>query len=512
MVIVLWKRTLSVLFICLAFVSYADGNDKTVQRFSCEKLLLHGHSFPRTYHVMPRLIEGGLVTIREQLPNLAAAGVEALWLGPVHSQTLDVHYYIEDGKTRSTVNDHGYWVADHSTVDPKIGGEVALRQLIDSARQLGIDIFLDIPINQLGYGEELIFQGEAVNPRERPDLFLQSRELDEQDYRAFEELVDRQELLDKQDEMAGLRLMGLNDLNHRSPLVRSYLVESYKKFVDMGIAGFRVDAVKHLPIEFVVWFINQIQTYTVAHDKPFLFLLEFLTHREATFDIFTTEIISQLQQPETVYFIDFPWQAQIRSTHWNPHQLADVAHFLRHHRGWDNPLAPHYVPMFQDHDFGTPIDDPVGEIVIQVIGDFTSLQPTMIHHGGEAAGRIKSGRHQIRVFRDGDVPIHLAHVENSRLDIDPVGKGVQLSTLADQNGVTVFVQEGDKGFNYLISTMNDHETVVEYSADQIKGINHTIAHQYFRHGASNVEISDQGTVKVTVPARGYILLTTVKLP
>merc|ERR1740128_723360 len=42
------------------------------------------------------------------------------------------------------------------------------------------------------------------------------------------------------------RLVGLRDLKHSSSYVRQKIVEYLNKLVDMGVAGFRVDAVKHM--------------------------------------------------------------------------------------------------------------------------------------------------------------------------------------------------------------------------------------------------------------------------
>ncbi len=57
------------------------------------------------------------------------------------------------------------------------------------------------------------------------------------------------------------------DLNTESVYVRNYLVNAYKKYLDMGVDAFRVDTVKHMDRASVQYFIDQFKAY-----KPNLFI------------------------------------------------------------------------------------------------------------------------------------------------------------------------------------------------------------------------------------------------
>jgi glycosidase len=49
------------------------------------------------------------------------------------------------------------------------------------------------------------------------------------------------------------------DLNTGSPLVRDYLLKAYKKFIEMGVDGFRWDTIKHMSKEDVQWFLDEFK-------------------------------------------------------------------------------------------------------------------------------------------------------------------------------------------------------------------------------------------------------------
>nr|WP_255216138.1 alpha-amylase family glycosyl hydrolase [Pseudenhygromyxa sp. WMMC2535] len=78
--------------------------------------------------------------------SLEALGVSAIWLSPVY-QNPDVAREGSDGRLYESY--HGYWVLDSRTVDPRIGGEQALRALIEAAHARGIAVILDLVPNHV---------------------------------------------------------------------------------------------------------------------------------------------------------------------------------------------------------------------------------------------------------------------------------------------------------------------------------------------------------------------------
>ncbi|WP_046471002.1 glycoside hydrolase family 13 protein [Allosalinactinospora lopnorensis] len=76
--------------------------------------------------------EGDLTGVRRRLPELAALGVDAVWLTP---------FYV------SPLADGGYDVADYRDVDPRFGTLADFDSLIASAHDLGLRVIIDVVPN-----------------------------------------------------------------------------------------------------------------------------------------------------------------------------------------------------------------------------------------------------------------------------------------------------------------------------------------------------------------------------
>jgi cyclomaltodextrinase len=79
---------------------------------------------------------GDLLGIAEHLPYLADLGVNALYLTPIFS----------------SASNHRYHTYDYLAVDPLLGGDAALRELLDQAHGHGMRVVLDGVFNHTGRG------------------------------------------------------------------------------------------------------------------------------------------------------------------------------------------------------------------------------------------------------------------------------------------------------------------------------------------------------------------------
>jgi len=79
---------------------------------------------------------GDLYGIAERLPELAELGITALYLTPIFS----------------SASNHRYHAYDYHAVDPMLGGDAALRELLDAAHGRGMRIILDGVFNHCGRG------------------------------------------------------------------------------------------------------------------------------------------------------------------------------------------------------------------------------------------------------------------------------------------------------------------------------------------------------------------------
>ena len=90
---------------------------------------------------------GTLWGVRDHLDHISELGANCLWLTPIF--TSNTH--------------HGYDALDLMRVEPRFGGEEALRAVIDGAHERGIRVILDIALNHISH-QHPIFLSAAGGP------------------------------------------------------------------------------------------------------------------------------------------------------------------------------------------------------------------------------------------------------------------------------------------------------------------------------------------------------------
>jgi glycosidase len=170
---------------------------------------------------------GDLKGILDQLDELAELGITMIWISP-----------FLDNSNRDYVSwwpYHGYHPIDFYAIDEHFGDLDNLKTMVNKAHTLGLKVIFDMPFNQTS-----------------PDHpWLQDPE--KADWFHFDEAGQPYEISDwfdqKQIEIGELH--GLPDLAQENPEVRDYLIEVSKYWIrETGCDGFRLDAVKHIPLSF----------------------------------------------------------------------------------------------------------------------------------------------------------------------------------------------------------------------------------------------------------------------
>ncbi|TMC81400.1 MAG: hypothetical protein E6J06_12920, partial [Chloroflexi bacterium] len=100
------------------------------------------------------LYGGTLDGVRDHLDHIASFGCNVLWLTPVHQ----------------TPSHHGYDHEDFFKVEPRYGGDVALKRLISSAHAREMRVLLDFVPNHTGRGHQL-FREAIANGGEAADFY-----------------------------------------------------------------------------------------------------------------------------------------------------------------------------------------------------------------------------------------------------------------------------------------------------------------------------------------------------
>ncbi|MDR0848790.1 MAG: pullulanase-type alpha-1,6-glucosidase, partial [Propionibacteriaceae bacterium] len=248
-----------------------------------------------------RFYQGGDIQgIISKLDYIEGLGTTAIWLSPSF-----VNRPVQgDNPSNSTAGYHGYWITDFTRIDPHLGGNEALADLIEQAHDRGMKVYFDIIANHTadviayqGVSGEASYvttttvpytdsSGDVFNPADYAsgDLgpFPTLDPATSFPYVPFHpegapslvpsELNDvtlyhnRGNILGDQWQDAGeWTTMGdfssLDDLMTENPAVVSLMIDIYTSWMDMGIDGFRIDTVKHVNFEFWQQFTAAIKAY-----------------------------------------------------------------------------------------------------------------------------------------------------------------------------------------------------------------------------------------------------------
>ncbi|MEO5609903.1 MAG: alpha-amylase family glycosyl hydrolase [Ornithinibacter sp.] len=230
---------------------------------------------------------GDLKGVTQKLDYIKGLGTTAIWLTPSFKNKP-----VQGGPGQESAGYHGYWITDFTQIDPHLGTNAEMKTLIDAAHKKGMKVFFDIITNHtadvIDYEEgAYTYRSKKSSPYERAD----GTTFDDRDYvnRAFPAMDPATSFpytpfLHAGDENAKTPawlndplmyhnrgdstfagesstygdFVGLDDLFTERPEVVQGMGDIYKKWVDFGIDGFRIDTVKHVNLEFWQKFVPDI--------------------------------------------------------------------------------------------------------------------------------------------------------------------------------------------------------------------------------------------------------------
>ncbi|XP_065338236.1 alpha-glucosidase-like isoform X1 [Cloeon dipterum] len=181
--------------------------------------------------------------IRSQLQYISKLGVNAIWLSPVF---------------KSPMKDFGYDISDYRDIDPVFGNLKDMKALIDEMHFLGLRLILDLVPNHTSNMHEW-FKMSVKKEEPFTDFYVWAKpknvsEAGKEGYvpqppnnwisvfggSAWEYSSERGEFYLHQ------FAKDQPDLNFRNPRVVSAMKQVLKFWLNMGVDGFRIDAVPHL--------------------------------------------------------------------------------------------------------------------------------------------------------------------------------------------------------------------------------------------------------------------------
>lgn len=162
---------------------------------------------PKADPMQPVFMGGNIPGIIDRLAYLSELGINTIWLSPVFK----------------TIAYHGYHITDFFSTDMRFGSENDLRNLVDLAHQRNIRVILDFVPNHCSC-QHPYFAEALANPRSLYRNWFYFNRLNNK-YRCF----------------LGFRDLPKINLDH--PDARRHITAAGKKWIALGIDGFRLDHV-----------------------------------------------------------------------------------------------------------------------------------------------------------------------------------------------------------------------------------------------------------------------------
>ncbi len=163
-------------------------------------------------------------------------GVTALWISsPVENiMVMD--------PSNGCASYHGYWAKDFFETNEAFGTEADFVTLVDTAHENGIKIVIDFAPNHTSTAE---YEGYTF-PED--GALYQNGSLIGTFSNDYAGIFNHENWTDYSTYENGIyhSMYGLADLNHQNSTVDSYLKEAIDQWLDYGVDGIRVDAVKHM--------------------------------------------------------------------------------------------------------------------------------------------------------------------------------------------------------------------------------------------------------------------------
>lgn len=163
--------------------------------------------------------------IIDKVDYLKDLGITTLWITPI---VKNINTNMMADKNDKQFAYHGYWASDFTKIDPHLGTEDDLKELIDVLHENGIKLMVDVVINHSGYGTKNT--GDFVGLHR-----------------------DQSGAGDIEAELAGLPDFLTEDKEVRDKIINRQIDWLRKLKTDKGntIDYFRVDTVKHVDIDTV---------------------------------------------------------------------------------------------------------------------------------------------------------------------------------------------------------------------------------------------------------------------
>ncbi len=195
--------------------------------------------YPRTFYDSNNDGIGDLQGIIQKLDYIHDLGVNLIWIGPFYKSPMD---------------DNGYDVSDFFDVDPVFGTLEDARELLSEAHKRDIKVVLDLVLNHTSDEHEWFMESRSSVDNPKRDYYIwQKGKLDKDGKLVppnnwgsfFEGSAWNYDETTKEFYMK-IFSNKMPDLNWDNPKLREEMYRVARYWLDLGVDGFRVDAIAHL--------------------------------------------------------------------------------------------------------------------------------------------------------------------------------------------------------------------------------------------------------------------------
>ena len=220
---------------------------------------------------------GDLKGLKNKLSYLQEMGVTAIWMTPIMRNQA-----VQDDSSGY----HGYWVLDFTEIDPHLGSNQDLIDLINDAHQRNMKVFFDIIVNHTAdviQYQECHGRAAAKQAKTGDCPYKSLQQLREGDRYTPYIVKEKQQIKvpawlnetkyyhnQGDSDWVGESALngdfaGLDDIDTDNPEVVKGMVDIFKNVIsEFKPDGFRIDTVKHVNIEFWQVFSPEILKYAKA--------------------------------------------------------------------------------------------------------------------------------------------------------------------------------------------------------------------------------------------------------
>lgn len=181
---------------------------------------------------------GDIAGIISRLDYLRELGISMIWICPIY---------------RSPMMDHGYDISDYTQVDPMFGTNEDLKRLIDEAKKRGITVIMDLVINHTSTQHPWFLKACEDPEGKYGKYYIIKKGVDGQPPNNWRSLFGGsawERIGESEYFYLHLFTVGQPDLNWDNEELRRELYRMINGWLEMGIGGFRIDAIAHIKKDF----------------------------------------------------------------------------------------------------------------------------------------------------------------------------------------------------------------------------------------------------------------------